>query len=157
MKASPSLIHVLRVPASVQCSHIWYDRLRAGDGFMNILLKCIKPLPVPLTSWIFFPRWEINPCKSSSSEPFSWMFTSHDRAGFGLGLMQTRHWVQLRSAGHVWRSLGSPGGLVAFDVLVLVDAGQCGHMENVPHAVFWLERRTLDVRSWDLFGHVWTL
>lgn len=82
----------------------------------------------------------------------------HDRTGLGFALEQTWHGIMLRSTGHVRRSLGGSGRLVTLHVLAaLVDAGQSSHVENVSHAVLRLQRRTLDVRSGDLLGHVWAL
>lgn len=84
---------------------------------------------------------------------------SHDRATFGFVLPEVRgHGRQVRSTRHVWNPLASTGGLAAFDVFVVfVDAGQCGHMENVSDAVFWLLGWALDVGCRDLLGHAGTL
>lgn len=84
---------------------------------------------------------------------------SHDGATFGFVLPQVRgHGRQVGPAGHVRNPLVGTGGLAALDVfVVLVDAGQCGHVENVSDAVLRLLRRALDVGRRDLLGHAGTL
>lgn len=54
--------------------------------------------------------------------------------------------------------LVAPGDFAAFDVfVVLVDARQRGHVENVSDAVLRLLRRALDVGRRDLLGHAGAL
>lgn len=82
-----------------------------------------------------------------------WLLKSHDCAGFGLGLVQMR--VQLWPAGYTRGPLGGSAGLDALHVLVVfTDAGQCGYVKNVSHAVLGLLCRALDVRGRDQLGHV---
>ena len=78
---------------------------------------------------------------------------SHDRTAFSFGFVKIGSYCpQFWPAGP---SLGGPRGLVAFHILVaLVDAGQSGHVKNVPHAVLRLQGRALQIWGRDLLGHV---
>lgn len=68
---------------------------------------------------------------------------SHDCTALGFVLAEVRrHGSQVRPAGrHVRDALGRARGFTAFDsFVVLVDASERGHVENVPHAVLRLQR-----------------
>lgn len=84
---------------------------------------------------------------------------SHNRAAFGFVLSEVRgHGGQVGPTGHVWNPLVATGGFAAFDIfVVLVDACERGHVENVSDTVLWLLRRALDVGRRDLLGHAGAL
>lgn len=65
---------------------------------------------------------------------------SHNGAAFGFVLPEVRgHGGQVRPTGHVRNPLVATGGLAALDIfVVLVDACQRGHVENVSDAVLRL-------------------